>query len=149
MTAAAKALRAVADRCPGRGLELSMVARRHALHPAAPWPFLLHVTTDPTGAKTVLGPQSAGDPDLVMHYAVCRASGIVVRGPAPAELIGVVARSDVFGYLEAELRWAGDNAPGHTGCSTRAGRWPAWTRARSCPRWTAHATPSNMAAHPD
>jgi streptomycin 3"-adenylyltransferase len=46
-----------------------------------------------------------------MHYVVCRATGIVVRGPAPTDLIGEVARSDVFGYLEAELRWACDNAP--------------------------------------
>jgi Domain of unknown function (DUF4111) len=111
LTAAAGALRAAAAPCPGRGLELSMVARRHALHPGPPWPFLLHVTTDPDDDTTVLGAQHPGDPDLLMHYVACRAAGIVVRGPPPAQLVGEVARVDVLGYLEVELRWALDDAP--------------------------------------
>ncbi|MGH9252577.1 MAG: hypothetical protein ACRD0W_24125, partial [Acidimicrobiales bacterium] len=52
-----------------------------------------------------------GDPDLLMHYVACRAAGIVVRGPPPAELVGEVARIDVLGDLEVELRWALDDAP--------------------------------------
>jgi hypothetical protein len=111
LTAAACALRATADPCPGRGLELTMVARRHALYPAAPWPFLLHGTTDPADDKTILGNQHPGDPDLLMHYVACRAAGIALRGPPPTEVIGEVARADVLGYLHGELRWALDKAP--------------------------------------
>ena len=58
-----------------------------------------------------LGAQHPGDPDLLMHYVACRAAGIVVRGPPPAELVGEVARVDVLGYLEVELRWALHDAP--------------------------------------
>jgi hypothetical protein len=108
---AVRAIRAVSDPCPGRGLELSMVALRHASHPGPPWPFVLHVTTDAADDKVVFGADHAGDPDLLMHYVVCRATGVVVRGRPPAELIGVVARGDVLHYLKAELSWALDHAP--------------------------------------
>ena len=45
--------------CPGVGLEVSVVAARDAAAPAAPWPFVLHVTTapltgSPCGGKAVL-----------------------------------------------------------------------------------------------
>jgi hypothetical protein len=111
LIAAANTLRAATDRCPGRGLELTMVASRHARHPAAPWPFLLHVSTNLGDDAVGLGSQVPGDPDLLMHYVVCRAAGVAVRGPEPAELVGEVARSDVLGYLRGELRWAVENAP--------------------------------------
>jgi streptomycin 3"-adenylyltransferase len=87
-----------------------MVARRHARAPGPPWPFVLHVVTCAHDHKVIFGDERQGDPDLLMHYAVCRAAGIAVRGPAPTELIGHIARVDVLGYLCAELRWALDHA---------------------------------------
>jgi hypothetical protein len=96
---------------PGRGVELSMVTRSHAREPGPPWPFLLHVATCPGHEKTVFGAEHPGDPDLLMHYAVCRAAGIAVRGLAPTELIGPIARADVLAYLHAELGWALEHAP--------------------------------------
>jgi hypothetical protein len=110
-TVAANAVRAAADPCPGRGVEPSVVSGRHAREPRPPWPFLLHVTTDPADARTVLGIDSDGDPDLLMHYVVCRSAAIVVHGPAPGDLIGEVPRRDIVGYLHAELSWALEDAP--------------------------------------
>jgi Aminoglycoside adenylyltransferase, C-terminal domain/Nucleotidyltransferase domain len=111
LNVAVQTLQSPAGECPGRGLELSMVARRHARGPGPPWPFVLHVSTCPDSHKVVFGDQRPGDPDLLMHYAVCRAAGIAVRGPAPVEMIGHVARADVLGYIRAELLWALEHAP--------------------------------------
>ena len=108
---AAEALHAAADPAPGRGIELSIVTARDAASPAPPWPFLLHVVTGEGDAKTVVGTGHPGDPDLLMHYAVCRAAGMAVRGPVPEELIGAISRRDILRYLHGELEWALQHAP--------------------------------------
>lgn len=95
-----------ADGCPGVGLELSIVSAAAAARPRPPWPFVVHVTTDPADSKTVFGLGHAGDPDLLMHYAVCRTAGIAVAGPPPDELIGEIGRDQILGYLRSELSWA-------------------------------------------
>jgi len=111
LTTAVQTLRSMIGGCPGRGVELSMVARRHVREPGAPWPFVLHVSIC-TGEETIVfGEDRGGDPDLLMHYVVCRAAGIALRGPAATELIGPVARADVLPYLGAELAWALEQAP--------------------------------------
>ncbi len=94
----------------GRGLELSVVTAAAAQEPSAPWPFLLHVTTTPRDTKVVVGADRCGDPDLVMHYTVASAAGIVVRGEPPALTIGPVERDVVLQYLADELMWAESNA---------------------------------------
>lgn len=94
----------------GRGFELSIVTATAAREPSAPWPFLLHVMTAPTDIKVVVGFGRAGDPDLLMYYAVALAAGIVVRGEPPAETIGPVERNVVLRYLADELTWAETNA---------------------------------------
>jgi hypothetical protein len=103
---AARALTSASAPCPGRGVELSVVTEDGARHPGAPWPFLVHMTTEPGEEKVVIGPEGGGDPDLVMHYAVCRAAGLAVRGRPPEALIGEISRADVLTYLDGELAWA-------------------------------------------
>src|SRR5262245_47989621 len=72
--------------CPGRGLECSIVTMSQAARPAPPWPFVLHVAVGDQagfgdgGQPLVRGDTRPGDPDLLMHYAVCRAAGITVAG---------------------------------------------------------------------
>jgi len=112
VTAAAAVLAARQPACPGRGLECSVVTAGQAARPQAPWPFLLHVAHDPGAdrARIVHGDERPGDPDLLMHYAVCRAAGWPVRGPAPGELIGSVPRPAILGYLAGELRWGLEHA---------------------------------------
>lgn len=111
LTAAVQMLQSMVGGCPGRGVELSMVAQRQAREPGAPWPFVLHVSIGAGEETVVFGEDCGGDPDLVMHYVACRAAGIALRGPAPTELIGPVARADVLAYLRAELGWALEHAP--------------------------------------
>jgi Domain of unknown function (DUF4111) len=112
VTAAAAVLAATEPGGPGRGLECSVVTAGQAARPRAPWPFLLHVAHDPgqDQARVVDGGSRPGDRDLLMHYAVCRAAGWPVRGPAPAELIGSVPRPVILGYLADELSWGIEHA---------------------------------------
>ena len=114
LEALARALVDTSGHCPGRGLECSAVTLSQAAEPAPPWPFLLHVATgpdEPGGHRVVHGCAGTGDTDLLMHYAVCRAGGWPVRGPAAPELIGAVPRPAVLAYLADELRWGLDHAP--------------------------------------
>jgi Domain of unknown function (DUF4111) len=100
--------------CPGRGLECSVVSRSAAAAARPPWPFLLHVatgSTEPGGSRIVLGANSPGDSDLLMHYAVCRAAGWQVCGPPPQDVISPVGRELILAYLASELRWGLEHAP--------------------------------------
>ena len=101
-----------ASQPPARGVELSVVTRSQAANPIPPWLFVLHVTTDPADAKAIVGRDHPGDPDLPMHYAVARAAGITVRGPAPHEVIGHVSRPAMLAHLVDELSWGIENAGG-------------------------------------
>lgn len=103
--------------CPGRCLEASVVTVSAAARPAPPWPFVLHVGYRDDEQVLHTGAMSRGitgrqeDPDLLMHYAVCRAAGLVLAGPPPRQAIGPVDRRIVLGYLAGELGWGLANAP--------------------------------------
>jgi hypothetical protein len=106
----------VAAQCAGEGpapaLETSIVTTAAARDPRPPWPYLRHVATDPVRSERVVQPDAgAGDRDLLMHYAVCRAAGYPAFGPAPSDLIGAVARADILAYLADELSWGLAHGP--------------------------------------
>jgi hypothetical protein len=88
-----------------------VVTARQSRQPGAPWPFVLHVKAGAGPVRVVRGNESAGDRDLLMHYAVCRAAGWSLHGPPPQELIGGIARRVILGYLADELGWGLDHAP--------------------------------------
>jgi Domain of unknown function (DUF4111) len=99
--------------CPGRELECSVVTVAQAAQPRPPWPFVLHVTAGPGGPGRTVRPEgrSRGDPDLLMHYTVCRAAGWPVCGRPPQDLIGVVPRRAILDYLAGELGWGLGHTP--------------------------------------
>jgi hypothetical protein len=106
------ALASTASACPSRkGLESSVVLAREAAEPRPPWPFLLHVTTGGGAPAIIAGADSPGDPDLLMHYAVCRAAGWAVQGPPARAQIGAVPREVILAYLADEAGWGLENAP--------------------------------------
>lgn len=97
--------------CPGTGLELSAVAWADAASPRPPWPFVAHVAGNRRGRATVvLGDGHPGDPDLLLHYAVCRAASWAV-GPPADQIIGCVPRPAVLQALATELVWGLEHAP--------------------------------------
>lgn len=99
--------------CPAHGLELSLVRLAAARQPVARPAFELHLTTEPGDRKVIDGHQRDGDPDLVLHFAVCRAAGrLLGPGRAVADVFAPVAGELVLAQLAAELRWAAELDPG-------------------------------------
>jgi hypothetical protein len=97
---------------PGRGLELSIVTLQVAQHPVAEPAFELHLTTAPEDTKVIDGHQHGGDPDLVLHFAVCRRAGRLIGPGLPAaQVFGPVAGDLVLAQLATELRWGAGRAP--------------------------------------
>jgi hypothetical protein len=118
MTAAQQAATAAAlsqERRPGpaRGLELSVVTLAAARHPVARPAFELHLTTGPEDSKVIDGHGHGGDPDLVLHFAVCRAAGRLLGPGQPADqVLAPVPAGLVRSQLAAELSWAAQQSPG-------------------------------------
>jgi streptomycin 3"-adenylyltransferase len=105
-------LATLAADCPGYAVETSIVSVEQARAPAPPWPYLRHVVAGP-GTEYRVHPkpgEAACDPDLLMHYAVCRAAGISAYGAPAASLIGEVARRLILVYLAGELDWGLEHA---------------------------------------
>ncbi len=50
-----------------------------------------------------------GDPDLLMHYLVCRVAGVPVLGAKPQAGFGTVPRSIVLAHLATELIWGAEH----------------------------------------
>ena len=98
-------LRAAADTCPGSGLEASIITAATA-RSLGDCRFEVHVTTSPGDQKLVCGAHHCGDPDLVLHSAVCRQHGVAIAGPPPQEVFGLVPRQRILTALLHELRWA-------------------------------------------
>jgi len=92
--------------CPApAGLELSLVTAAVAADPPRRPPFELHVNTGPS-PQTHLGGPAAADPDLLLHFAVCRRAGVAVAGPDPVEVFAEPPRAWLLERAAAELRWA-------------------------------------------
>lgn len=99
-----EALAAAGPDCPGAGLELSVITAATAAE-LGDCRFELHVATGEDGQTVIAGAGHPGDPDLVLHTAVCRGHAITVTGPPPAAVFGPVPRDRVLGALADELRW--------------------------------------------
>lgn len=99
--------------CPGVGLEFHLVTDG-SLDVASKSPaFEVHLTTHPEDRKFIDGRGHPGDPDLILHYAMCRARGRAVVGPAPEEILPMVPRDWVLEAMLDELEWALEHAPPH------------------------------------
>jgi Aminoglycoside adenylyltransferase, C-terminal domain len=100
--------------CPAeRGLELSVVTLAAALAPTPGPRFGLHLASAGPGgpARVVDGRDCPGDPDLLLHFAVCREHGRPLSGPPPPEVFAPVRRAWLLRGMERELAWAREHAP--------------------------------------
>jgi streptomycin 3"-adenylyltransferase len=104
------AIAATAERCPGAGLEMSVITVETAAR-LGTCPFEVHVNTTAEEPVIVTGAGDQGDPDLVLHCAVCRDHAVAVTGPPPDEVFGAVARDDVLAAMVSDLKWALNHAP--------------------------------------
>lgn len=98
---------------PEEGLEFTLVTAEQAARPTLPSPrFELHRTTGrPSGhGKVTDGRGGNGDPDLVLHLAICRTHGLSILGPPPANTIGAIPAHAIVGAIRSEIEWARDHA---------------------------------------
>jgi streptomycin 3"-adenylyltransferase len=99
---------------PGKGLELTLMTVAEASEPELPAPrFEVHVATGGPGgeARVMDGRGRAGDPDLVLHIAVCREYAEAIVGPSARELLGEIPQEAVRRAMRAEIGWGRDHAP--------------------------------------
>jgi hypothetical protein len=90
--------------CPARGLELSVVTTDAAQHPTADPPYELHVNTYD---QRLVEDDGHGDPDLVLHFLVCRRHGRPLgRSLERTTAFGSLPRSVILRRFRAELEWA-------------------------------------------
>jgi streptomycin 3"-adenylyltransferase len=109
---------------PERGLEFSLLT---AAQPEFPAPrFQLHLTTGGWDgvAKVIDGRGRAGDPDLVLHLAVCRAHGVAVVGPPPLATLANVPDQMIASAMHDEIGWARAHAQPEYLVLTSARVWP-------------------------
>ena len=124
--------------CPAAGLELSVVTLAAARHPVARPAFELHLTTEPEDRKVVDGHGHGGDPDLVLHFAVCRAAGRLLGPGRPADQVFAPVPGElVRAQLAPSCAGPPSCIPASTRCSTPAGPGGTRSTARWCPRSTA------------
>lgn len=91
---------------PGRGIEASVVRDEVTQAGGRRTDFEVHVTTDPNDRKVVTGADDSGDPDLILHIAVCRQSAIAVLGPDAKMVFAGVDSTLVICQMIEELTWA-------------------------------------------
>ena len=112
-----------ARHCPGTGIECSIVTRSQAGVIRDRWPYLAHINTPDNVIPDIFPAPEHNDPDLLMHYAVCHESGIVISGPDACEVFAPVPRGAVLAYLAEELMWGLDHGSGAyallNGCRAR------------------------------
>ncbi|MER5617431.1 aminoglycoside adenylyltransferase domain-containing protein [Streptomyces sp. NPDC002215] len=99
----------VAARCPGTGLEMSVITEATAAGLGS-CPFEVHIRTTATETVVIPGAGHAGDTDLVLHSVVCREHALAVCGPPASAVFGPVPADRVGAAMVSELRWALDHA---------------------------------------
>jgi hypothetical protein len=111
--------------CPVEsGLEFGLVTNVSAAEPCAEPRFELDFTTSAgDGDKVTLGHDRAGHADYLMHFAVCRARGLVLAGLPPADVFARAPAGLLDATFAGELAWAAANAS------------PAYQVLNACRAW--------------
>jgi Domain of unknown function (DUF4111) len=111
---------------PANGLEFSLMTAGEASEPEFPAPlFQLHMTTDGRAhvGAMVDGRARAGDSDLVLHLAVCRAHGFAIVGPPPRATLAAVPDEAISAAMRNEIGWARAHASPEYLVLTSARAW--------------------------
>jgi aminoglycoside adenylyltransferase-like protein/nucleotidyltransferase-like protein len=107
--------------CPARaGLEFSLVTQAAARDPARAPSYELHGWDD-DGQVRPGGDR--GDPDLPLHFAVVRQTGLAVWGPPPDAVLRDVPPEERLRLVADELDWAAAHASASTQVLTACRAW--------------------------
>ncbi|MFI6760771.1 aminoglycoside adenylyltransferase domain-containing protein [Micromonospora sp. NPDC050417] len=94
------------DRCPGRGLDLTVVTTATA-RSLGTCPFEVRVTGATDGSAHVIpGTGHPGNPELVLQVEICRRYGLAVTGPPPDRVFAPVAAQRLRWAICRQLDWA-------------------------------------------
>lgn len=94
------------DRCPGRGLELTVLTAATA-RSLGNCPFEVRVAGTANGSAHVIpGTGHPGNPELIVHAEVCRRYGLAVTGPPPDQVFGPVGAERLRWAICQQLDWA-------------------------------------------
>jgi streptomycin 3"-adenylyltransferase len=91
------------------GLEVSVLAPEDLRATGTQRSFRAHFALNEKEQRFVPGVGHPGDPDLVLHVAVCLAAGISLVGPPAAEVFLEPERQAVLQTLISELEWAAED----------------------------------------
>lgn len=119
--------------CPAAGLEFSAVTVESALHPVPAPSFELHLATSADSMRMVDGHMHPGDPDLVLHFAVCMRHGQTIGdGPPPSLVFGPIPTAWLLDRLGEELKWAEQHASVEYQVLNACRAWRFTTEHRWC-----------------
>lgn len=93
---------AAVDGCPGSGLDLTVITAATAAQ-LGDCPFEVYVATTDAAPRIIPGDDHPGDPDLVLHTALCRAHAVAVTGPPPSAVFAPVPRTRILAAMLKEL----------------------------------------------
>jgi hypothetical protein len=95
---------------PEKGLEMSVLTRSEARDPDVRLPrFQIHAAIGQDGAiRHIDGRAGGGDRDLILHLAVCRASGYPLTGQVPEATLPSLPEVVVQQAMIDEIAWARD-----------------------------------------
>jgi streptomycin 3"-adenylyltransferase len=99
------ALAAISRPASGGDLELSVVTEAAVRTSSAAPSFEVHVHTHDE-PPVVDGADRSGDEDLAIHFAMARARGQALFGPAPGELFAAPERASLIHALLSDIDWA-------------------------------------------
>ncbi len=90
--------------CPAAGLELSVVRLSAAQHPAPSTAYELHINTHD---NKVVEDNGRGDPDLILHFLICRQHGrLLGAGRRASSVFAPLPTPMVLDQFRNELEWA-------------------------------------------
>ena len=104
----------LSEAAPRKGIEMSVMLRRHCERFTHPAPYEMHYSGAHHAAylenmdKTLLRLQGT-DPDLAAHITVTRAAGIALTGPAPQEMFAPVPAEDYWDSIVSDVENAAED----------------------------------------
>lgn len=91
------------------GLEVSVLGPGDLAATGPDMPFRSHFALTGQEQRFVPGAGHPGDPDLVLHFAVCHRVGVNLAGPPAGEVFPEPGRAAVLRALISELEWADED----------------------------------------
>lgn len=107
-------LLAIDTLCPPKGLEMSIVLKKHTRNFSYPTPYELHFSNDHkknfrNHPAEYCGVMHGLDQDLAAHFTVIRKAGMVLYGEAIEDIFQEVPKADYLDSIREDVKNAGED----------------------------------------